>query len=314
MLLFLGIALALIADRCFGELARGHPLVGFGKMATILEMLLRGSPGAGAVAVQVAPWQNRCLGALGWVLLVLPPTLLLYWLQRQVSEMVSFVVAVAVLYFCVGWRSLVEHARAIAAPLAVGRLDQAQEQLARIVSRDTAVMDAESVTGAALESVLENGSDAVVAPLLWFLLAGAPGALAYRLVNTLDAMWGYRNVQYEHFGWAAARADDALNYIPARVCALAYALVGRTAPALQCWREQAPLLDSPNAGPVMAAGAGALHVRIGGPACYSGKWRERPVLGVGRTASDADISRALALLRSAVLLMLLLVALGELLW
>lgn len=308
---------ALIADRVFGEVPRWHPLVGFGRAATWLEQRARQSmrPSNHPVETETemeteygieTTAQLRRLGALCWCLLVIAPTLLLWvlsWLLQGAFGMAgSAILGIVVLYFCIGGRSLAEHAHAVAAPLLCKDLESARAQLARIVSRDTAHLDAQSVTKATIESVLENGSDALLAPIFWFVVAGAPGVLCYRLSNTLDAMWGYRNARYLHFGRAAARIDDVLNWLPARCCALSYALVGNRQAALRCWRTQGAQCDSPNAGPVMASGAGALGIVLGGPASYGGELYWRPTLGEGRVVEPEDIARALGLLRLATVL------------
>jgi adenosylcobinamide-phosphate synthase len=134
----------------------------------------------------------------------------------------------------------------------------------------------------------------------------------YRVSNTLDAMWGYRTPRFLRFGWAAARIDDLLNYLPARLVALTYAVLGKTSTAIRCWRKQAPLWDSPNAGPVMAAGAGALQLRLGGAAVYHGHLEQRPDLGEGAEPQARDIERALNLVNGGVLLWLILLVLGSL--
>ncbi|MCB1778380.1 MAG: cobalamin biosynthesis protein, partial [Candidatus Competibacteraceae bacterium] len=173
--------------------------------------------------------------------------------------------------------------------------------------------DEEQISRATVESVLENGCDAIFGALFWFVLAGAPGVVLYRLANTLDAMWGYRTSRYLHFGWAAARLDDALNWAPARLTALGYMAVGdHPRVAWRCWREQAPGWKSPNAGSVMAAGAGALGLALGGLARYDGAWQSRPVLGEGLVPCAKDIGRAVQLVRRALWLWLGIIALGGL--
>ncbi len=290
-------SVAVLIDALLGEPRRWHPLVGFGRLATWLEGRLYGSATA-------SPAARRGRGGLALAALVLPASAsaaLLAGLPGATGAAVS----AALLYLALGHRSLRQHAAAVAEALHRDDLPAARARVGRMVSRDCAQLDRPNIAGATVESVLENGNDAVFGALLWFALAGAPGAVAYRLVNTLDAMWGYRNARYRDFGWAAARLDDVLNYLPARLTALSYALLGRTREALACWRAQAPAWKSPNAGPVMAAGAGALGVRLGGPACYGGQRQERPPLGSGAAPGAHDIDRALALVGRTLLLWLL---------
>ena len=245
-------------------------------------------------------WRSH--GVTAWIIAVIPLTLLA--LLLSLLPYVGWIVQALALYAALGLRSLGEHAEPVALALRAGDLNEARLRVGYMVSRETAELDETAVARAATESVLENGSDAVYAALFWFAVAGAPGVVLYRLSNTLDAMWGYRNARFERFGWAAAKIDDVLNYLPARLVAFTYALLGHTRLALRCWRTQAPQWDSPNAGPVMAAGAGALGVSLGGSARYHGELHERPPLGEGPAPTAVDIWRALALVRQGVLLWL----------
>lgn len=299
LLLALAIKMAagLLADRVLGEAKRFHPLVGFGRWAGGVERACR------RLFFGTNETGMRLAGLLAWALAVLPWVALALWL-RALHPQAHWVVDSMLLYFALGGRSLAEHAQAVATPLAAGDLDAARERVGWIVSRDTRALDAEGVAKAATESVLENGNDAVFGALLWFVLGGGAGVVLFRLANTLDAMWGYRTPRHLHFGWAAARIDDLLNWLPARLTALTYALLGRTRKALECWRTQAPAWDSPNAGPVMAAGAGALGVRLGGAAIYHGREERRPQLGEGRDADVDAIDAAVALVRRGALLWL----------
>ena len=284
-------------DALLGEPRRYHPLVGFGRLANRIEQRL--NPGGRG-------WRSH--GVSAWILAVVPVTLLAALLSRLPA--IGWLVQILALYCALGMRSLGEHVVPVAQALRAQDLDQARTRVGYLVSRQTDQLDAPAVARAATESVLENGSDAVFAAIFWFAVAGAPGVVLYRLSNTLDAMWGYRNARFERFGWAAARIDDLLNYIPARLVALTYAVLGKTRLALQCWRQQAPKWDSPNAGPVMAAGAGALGVELGGPAIYHGELHDRAVLGEGPAASADSIERGLALVQRGLWLWVLILCLG----
>jgi len=298
--------LAVLLDRLLGEPRRWHPLVGFGWLGQQAEKLFYG-------AAANSSFSRRLRGLAAVVLLVGGLGLAAGGAHRSLGSW-AWLLDAFLLYLALGAASLGEHAAAIRRALEAGKLDEARRSVGRIVSRDTAGMDEAAVARAAVESVLENGCDAVFGALFWFFVAGAPGAVIYRLANTLDAMWGYKTERYLHFGWAAARLDDLLNWIPARLTALTYSLLGSRRAAWRCWRSQAAAWESPNAGPVMAAGAGALMVRLGGPASYRGRLESRPVLGEGAEASPGDISRAVALVNRGMglwLALLVLLALGE---
>ncbi|CAN5859501.1 adenosylcobinamide-phosphate synthase CbiB [soil metagenome] len=294
--LVLGVAL----DLLLGEARRWHPLVGFGQWASAIEKRWN-TASAG-----------RLSGALAWMLAVLPLVaashFLLLWLAHH-SLWLAPVLHVSLLYFCLGLRSLHDHTAPIQQAIEEENLDEARRLTSYIVSRDTRDASSGDLAKASVESVLENGCDAVFGTLFWFVVAGGAGALLYRLSNTLDAMWGYRSPRLLRFGCVAARIDDGLNWIPARLTALSYAVLGHTHLALQCWRKQAPHWPSPNAGPVMAAGAGALGLALGGVATYDGVAEIRPDLGSGPAAAAPDIQRAWNLvLRTSLLWMAGLVA------
>jgi len=201
-----------------------------------------------------------------------------------------------------GGRSLRREAIAVESLLAGGDLPAARFRIRTLVGRDTAALSTEEVARAAVESVAENTADAVVAPLFWGAVAGIPGLLCYRAINTLDAMIGHRSARYLRFGWAAARLDDVANWLPARLTGLltvaaAPLVAGPPRKALQAWRRDARQHPSPNAGVVEAAFAGALGVRLGGRNVYGGQVEDRGGLGDGRPVAMGDIGRAVRLSR-----------------
>jgi adenosylcobinamide-phosphate synthase len=202
-------------------------------------------------------------------------------------------------YVSVAQRALGEAGRDVADALHDDDMVRARELLPALVGRDPSGLDASEISRAAVESLAENTVDAVVAPAFWGALYGAPGTLAYRAINTMDATVGHRNDRYMDYGWASARLDDAANFIPARLTAVLVAAVRpRSAPAIwRAVRRDAPFHPSPNAGVAEAAFAAALGVRLGGVNTYGARTERRPQLGTGRPPDAGDILDAATLCR-----------------
>lgn len=217
----------------------------------------------------------------------------------------------------VGWlglaqRGLWDHVRAVAGPLSSGDMDAARRAVGRIVGRDVQRLDESGVAAAAIESLAESFCDGVVAPLFWFVVGGLPGLFVYKAVNTADSLIGHREPRWRAFGWASARFDDVLNWIPARLSGALIALSGRGGGRIML--RDACKHASPNAGWPEAAMAGALGVRLGGPAWYDGEPSERPVLGEGRAPGAADLDCALKLYLVACAILWFILALGGFAW
>ena len=273
--------LAVGLDRLLGEPTRFHPLIAYGRAIKWVEARLyakRVTNGIGSVVIVTLPFV-----VIASVLLQIPPSVF----QNATS--------ILILYLCIGHQSLREHAYQVRDALTENDLAKARIFTSYLVTRNTEQSDESALASATCESVLENGADATLAPIFWFLVAGPLGVLFYRMANTLDASWGYRNSRYEKFGKAAARLDDLLNYVPARLTALAYSMAGNIKLGLLCWRSQGTIWKSPNAGPVMAAGAGALGLTLGGPAQYDGTTEDRPTLGAGRNPDAHSITACMHL-------------------
>nr|WP_294839754.1 adenosylcobinamide-phosphate synthase CbiB [uncultured Methylotenera sp.] len=297
----LAVITAVLLDAVLGEPKRWHPLVGFGWLAHKIEHALNRN---------MRPCLARLTGLSAWLLLLLPLTAISYLASHTP---LAWVVDVVLLYLAIGAQSLTQHALQVHTPLLEGNLPQARHAISMIVSRDTSQLNETEIATATVESVLENGNDAIFGAIFWFVLFGGAGAVLFRLANTLDAMWGYRTPRFLYFGWAAARLDDILNLIPARLTALSYALCGHTRSALKCWMAQASTWYSPNAGPVMSAGAGALQVQLGGNAVYHGTAKQRPTLGMGTLANTQHILSATNLVkRSMALWCLVIIAISML--
>lgn len=279
-----GLVLGYAADRLLGDPRRGHPVAGFGHLATALEQRLYAASRTRGVAHETA----LVGGVLGGGLLC---TRLPAPLQVPVTAAVTWAV--------LGGRSLEREAGTIHAQLSRGDLAAARMQVRHLVGRDPTGLAADEVARATVESVAENGSDAVVAPLFWGAVAGVPGLVTYRAVNTLDAMVGHRSERYRDFGWAAARLDDVANWVPARLTVLltAAAAPRRARAVARVVRRDARRHPSPNAGPVEAAFAAALGRRLGGRNTYDGVVEDRGLLGDGPAVAVADLPDAARLQR-----------------
>jgi adenosylcobinamide-phosphate synthase len=283
-----GLAAGFVADRLLGDPATGHPVAAFGRFAQDVERRVWADDvltGAAYTSVMVGG-----TGAIGAVIAR----------ATRHHPGVQVVTTAATTWAVLGGRSLGREAEAVRDLLASGDLPAARRQLTHLVGRDTETLDESEISRAVVESVAENTSDAVVAPLIAGALAGVPGLVAYRAANTLDAMVGHRSARYVRFGRASARLDDLLNLIPSRLSALLAAALapvvgGDRQRALEVWRRDATHHPSPNAGPVEAAFAGALDVQLGGVNTYADRVEDRHTLGDGRPVEPEDITRSVRL-------------------
>ena len=298
-------------DCLFGDpLSAAHPVVLIGKLISFLEKKLRdkypktlqGERIAGTVMALIVPLISA---GVGFVLL---------WLCYMIHPWAYFVLSAFLCWQCFAARCLMTESKKVVIALRNDGLDAGRRQVAMLVGRDTQNLTGEQVVKAAVETVAENTSDGVIAPLFWMALGGAVGGLFYKAVNTMDSMVGYKNEKYLHFGRCAAKLDDAVNYIPARLSALgmigaAFLLKLDGKNAWRIWRRDRRNHASPNSAQCESACAGALRVQLGGNASYFGQVYEKPTIGdPTRPIEEADVNRACRLMYGTS--MLLLVAYG----
>ncbi len=284
----IGLALGYAADRVLGDPARHHPVAWFGTLAGRLEQRIWADDKATGIA-----YTAMLVGGTGALGLAADRLTARHPVARTALTAVTT-------WAVVGGRSLGREAVRVHDHLERDDLPAARRRLTHLVGRDPSRLDSGEISRATVESVAENTSDAVVAPLLAGAVGGIGGLVAYRAANTLDAMVGHRSERYRQFGWASARLDDVLNLAPARLSALLGAVLapvvgGRTSDAFATWTRDARRHPSPNAGPVEASFAGALGVRLGGTNVYGSRVEHRPALGDGRPADVGDIGRAVRL-------------------
>ena len=286
----LGLTLGYLLDLGFADPRRRHPVAAFGRLAGALERVLYRD--------------SRVRGLWFTALLVGGITALGYAISSQIHQLVVRVVVVSIVTWVVlGGTSLIKEANEMATALGKNDLSVARTRLGSLCGRDATSLDANALARATVESVAENTSDAVVAPLFWGALLGIPGLLAYRALNTLDAMVGHRSPRYARFGMPSAKLDDLANFIPARLAGLLTAIFARVVggslvESLRVMHRDGRHHPSPNAGQVEAAFAGALGLTLGGTNTYAGVVDDRPKLGHGRTVDISDIARANRLSRA----------------
>lgn len=313
------VLLALFLDILLGEPKRWHPLVGFGFLASGFErwMNIRNKQHRAYQQYQsndgfTIKLAQFFAGLLGWIVLVIIPMVIIVIGIALLERVLSFSwwIDAVILYLAIGYTSLKQHALAIVKPLQADELPTARQQLSMIVSRDTEDLNEQGVCKATVESVLENGSDAIFAPLFWFLVGGVPAVLVYRFTNTLDAMWGYKTERFLFFGRFSAKMDDLLNWLPSRLVGISYAVLGDAKQAFSCWQQQAKDLESPSAGVVMSSGAGALGVLLGGDTMYHGKMKSKPTFGAGKLPKRDDIRRSIQLVSRTLVLWCVVIVVG----
>jgi adenosylcobinamide-phosphate synthase len=281
------LAAAFLLDLFLGDPRKlPHPVVGMGNAISFFEPRFR------------RLFKTPLTAGIFFALFLVGAVYFLTWVSIRWAEWIHPLVGTGVqtvlLFFCFSVKGLKDAAMAVAAPLSSGDLETAREKVGMIVGRETQHLDESGVTRAAVETVAENLVDGFLAPLFWAMILGVPGALAYKMINTLDSMVGYRNDRYLLFGRASARLDDAANFIPARLSVLVIAAAAAVLPhmsgagALRVGMSEGRRHKSPNAGFPEAAFAGALKIRLGGPSIYHGRQVDKPFIGSG--FDDPDIS------------------------
>ena len=290
-----------LLDKILGDpLWLPHPVVGFGKLISRCER--RGNQGAHRR-------RNGAWTAIGLVVLTFLVSKGLLEAAALLHPWVKIALSVVAVFYCLAGKTLIDEVRMVF-EAADTSLEAGRKQVARIVGRDTSSLTDQEVRTAALETLAENLSDGVIAPLFWYFLLGVPGMLAYKMVNTLDSMIGYRNARYKDFGCWAARMDDVANYLPARLTALLIVLVSGRWSLLKFVAHYGRMHASPNSGYPESAMAGILDCRFGGPNIYHGMLVEKPYIGTNdRELSIRDYKRAARINQSVCLITVILICL-----
>jgi adenosylcobinamide-phosphate synthase len=300
LFILLPLLLGWIADKLFGDPPfLPHPIVGFGKIISKGEKILNKG-------------NHRTLkGAAFAIILILASIFLIYFLLKELNRIhpyISVTFSTIIVFFCLAGKTLIDEVKQVFVAVD-SSVEEGRMQVARIVGRDVSSLSPQQIRTAALETLSENLSDGVVAPLFWFMLAGVPGIFAYKMINTLDSMIGYKSERYKQFGRWAARIDDIANYLPARLTALLMIVATGKFTLFSFVRKYGRQHASPNSGYPEAALAGILNCRFGGPNVYFGKTVDKPYIGDNhRELSFQDMEIAVATNRKAEIQMILFAA------
>ncbi|MEZ5583205.1 MAG: cobalamin biosynthesis protein [Candidatus Competibacteraceae bacterium] len=298
-LLLIGLS-AVLLERLLGEPRRWQPLAGFAWLIQHVEDRCYGP-------AELRPGLRTVLGVVALLVLLLPFALAA-WLLVKIPYL-GWMAAIAIVYLALSTAPTKRQLGAVGQALQQAELEQARQALRPLIDYDTENLDEQAISQAAVEVALEQSGDGLFGVLFWLLLAGAPGAVIYRLVVAVDAQWGYSTPRYRDFGWATARLAALLRWIPAQLIALSYSLAGDRETAWRCWRRQANNWPNPAVGTLLATGAGALNLQLGGPVHYFDKQIVRPTLGDGVLPRHQDISRTLQLIDRALLVWVIALAL-----
>lgn len=300
IIIFLG---GWLLDKLLGDPPRmPHLIVWFGKLIAWGEKRLNRG---GHRMVKGAVWAVALIAGV-YVL----ASLIMHWLFGW-NVYIAVIIGIVCVFYCLAGTTLIKEVKEVFR--AVDRsLEEGRKQVARIVGRDTSALNAQQIRTAALETLAENLSDGVIAPMFWFALLGVPGILAYKMVNTLDSMIGYKNERYRRFGCWAAHIDDVANYVPARLTALLMVLVSGCRRAFAVVRKYGRKHASPNSGYPESALAGILDCRFGGPNFYFGTLVDKPYIGeTARELTTADMKRAVGInLKAEIAMVVLVVGVG----
>lgn len=275
-----------------------HPIVGFGKIISWGEKILN----KGKYRLQK--------GALFAIVLIVCSFCFIYFLLRWASDInpyITIVLSAIIVFYCLAGKTLVDEVKQVFKSVDIS-VEEGRKQIARIVGRDTSQLSPQQIRTAALETLSENLSDGVIAPLFWFMILGIPGMFAYKMINTLDSMIGYKNERYKDFGCWAARIDDVANYIPARLTAFLMIVASGRFNLFSFVRKYADQHLSPNSGYPESALAGILNCRFGGPHTYSDKIVVKPYIGEhDKILNSEDMETAILMNKRTEFLMILVV-------